>query len=483
MCNETLVSHVEFSQDNFFFGCSKLVFAVVFSTTGVGADFNTVDLHLYAQQTVYMTSTFQNFSNAAEGFDVGLAIDVEKSMRLRRRIPQKTKFWVMETCCALQLPSWTVVANSKSQEMQRKPKQLVHIANCFWKLVQWNFGFSHRNHSQCHPLSAFNPTKSPQTLFWMLGSCTALEFWSCLGCSDVALLWNFGRRCHTSPSSQISATKWGEVFHCANPANWMVDTTKQTTHGIQKHETSTLKLRHWNPVLVKYFAHSRCQPFTAVAPAKSTETLSFECSERSLPLCFLNLIWLRTVIFWNASTAPTICWSQYQHFLVIFLNLLFVLRKKMECLPFIALAPTLSTKKCSRPPGTTSACQSFCNLCRCKNNRFTVQPLLSRFFQTELWSFWCWQCNLLLNSECVFVSQNHLRTIFGSSLPHLRSLHVVELQQQQRTIRSHHQPFKKIQWNSGFWWRNHSHCRMFSAFTPTNSTKTMFLGCSKVALF
>ena len=71
-----------------FFGCSKLVFALVFSTIGVGADFNTVDLHLYAQQTVYITSAFQNFSDAAVAFDAGFAINVEKSMRLRRRILQ-----------------------------------------------------------------------------------------------------------------------------------------------------------------------------------------------------------------------------------------------------------------------------------------------------------------------------------------------------------------------------------------------------------
>ena len=101
---------------------------------------------------------------------------------------------------------------------------------------------------------------------------------------DVRKLHCFGilyERGHTSLSSKISATKKSWSILCEPCKLDCGHHQTDTTHGILKHETSTLKLRHLNLVLVKFFAHSRCHPFNAVAPAKSTITLSFECSERS----------------------------------------------------------------------------------------------------------------------------------------------------------------------------------------------------------
>ena len=202
-----------------------------------------------------------------------------------------------------------------------------------------------------------------------------------------------------------------------------------TTHWILKHETPTLKLRHLNFVLVKYFVDSRCQPFSAVAQAKSTETLSFECSERSLFWCFLHWRWLRTVIFWNASITPTICWSQYQYFLDFFSIYFSVFsgnkRQGMYAVHRIGHQRILQKHVLAR--SIFSLLSVFCNLCWWKNNRFSLQPLLS-IFQTKLWSFTL-AMQVMLDSQCVFASNNHLRIFFGSSHPQLRLLHVVELQQ------------------------------------------------------
>ena len=123
--------------------------------------------------------------------------------------------------CSSHLVRLLQVASSKN--CNENANNLFTLPTFCWQLVQWNFGFSHRNHSQCHPLSACNPTKSPQTLFWIFGSCIALEF--CTKGSYVAIIANLCDEMSWSLSCEQCKSDGGhhQTDHTLNPKTWNIN--------------------------------------------------------------------------------------------------------------------------------------------------------------------------------------------------------------------------------------------------------------------
>ena len=169
--------------------------------------------------------------NATVVFDVGIAINVERSMRLRHRSSHYTKLWMTVTCCAMQLPSSTAVAQFKFDELQRKRTQIVHIIHRFFRKVSDGTIFPHIE----NPLSALGPTNAPKSLCCMFESGIGLEF-----CTKRVV----SRHHHKSlrRSDHSNPNKLDSGHHQTN-----------TIHGTLKHETPTLKLGHMTLVPMKYF--------------------------------------------------------------------------------------------------------------------------------------------------------------------------------------------------------------------------------------